>query len=127
MAEAKGPDSRVPKSEEDLEDFVASVDTGGRKVYGTVGFGLALVALSWSLFQLWIASPLPFILIEYIPLLNDTHTRSMHLAFAIFLAFTSFPALKGSPRDRIPVTDWVFAFAGAAGTRSHFLAGRVLQ
>ncbi len=126
MSEAKNPDSRVPKSEEDLEDFVASVDTGGRKIFGTVGFGLALVALSWSLFQLWIASPLPYMVIKVVPLLNDTHTRSIHLAFAVFLAFTSFPALKGSPRDRIPVLDWLLAFAGAAGAAYIAVAARGL-
>ncbi|MDX1401885.1 MAG: TRAP transporter permease, partial [Kiloniellales bacterium] len=115
MAEAKNPESRVPQSDAELEEFVASVDTGGRKVGGSIGLGLALVALAWSLFQLWISSPLPFLLIKYVPLLNDTHTRSIHLAFAIFLAYTAFPALKRSPRDRIPVIDWLFAFVGASG------------
>ena len=52
-------------------------------------------------------------LADYIPLLNDTHTRSIHLAFAIFLAFTSFPMLKRSPRDRIPAQDWLLALIGA--------------
>ncbi|RUS59053.1 TRAP transporter fused permease subunit [Pseudorhodobacter sp. E13] len=51
-----------------------------------------LVALAWSLFQLWFASPLPFIF--GIGVFNDTEARSIHLAFAIFLAFAAFPATR---------------------------------
>ncbi len=100
-------------SEDELEDLVASTDTGARNVAGPIGKALAGVALVWSLFQLWIASPLPFMVGDIIPVLNSTHTRSIHLAFAIFLAFMAFPALKGSPRDRIPAQDWVMALLGA--------------
>jgi hypothetical protein len=44
-----------------------------------------LVALAWSLFQLWFASPIPFML--GFGVFNDTEARSIHLAFALFLAF----------------------------------------
>ena len=37
----------------------------------------------------------------------------MHLAFAMFLAFLAWPASSRSPRDRVPLLDWVFALAGA--------------
>ncbi|MCK4868466.1 MAG: TRAP transporter permease, partial [Alphaproteobacteria bacterium] len=74
---------------------------------------LIYVPMAWSLFQLWVASPLPYMLANYIPLMNDTHTRSIHLAFAIFLAFVSYPALKRSPRDRVPYQDWAMAGIGA--------------
>ncbi len=69
------------------------------------------VCLAWSLFQLWIASPLPFAL--GIVVFNDTQSRSIHLAFAIFLAFLVYPALKRSPRDRVPAFDWLLAAVGA--------------
>ena len=100
-------------SEQELDDLVAATDTGARNVPGTVGKAIAATALVWSLFQLWIASPLPFMVGDLIPVLNSTHTRSIHLAFAIFLAFMAFPALKSSPRDRIPAQDWVIALVGA--------------
>ena len=93
------------------EDIVAQVDTGGRSVPGGVGKTLAAIALAWSLFQLWYASPLPFML--GFGVFNDAEARSIHLAFAIFLTYTAFPALKRSARDRVPVLDWVFAFVGA--------------
>ena len=98
----------------ELQDLVASTDTGARNPTGGVGTILAGVALVWSLFQLWIASPLPFVLGRIgIPVLNIDETKSIHLAFAVFLAYTAYPALKRSPRDRVPVQDLVLALVAA--------------
>ena len=69
------------------------------------------VALAWSLVQLWQASPLPFVFKAGV--FNDTQARAIHLAFALFLAFTAFPARRASPRHRIPLQDWLLALAGA--------------
>jgi TRAP transporter 4TM/12TM fusion protein len=44
--------------------------------------------------------------------LNDTESRAIHLAFAVFLAFMAYPATKRSPRDHVPILDWVFAVVG---------------
>ena len=79
-------------SQEELDELVASSDTGGRSPTGWVATLLLLVALAWSLYQLWIASPLPFSL--GFGVFNDTEARSIHLAFAIFLAFAAFPAAR---------------------------------
>lgn len=95
----------------DLEALVAESDTGGRKPGGIPAVMLFAVPLLWSLFQLWYASPLPFVFGIFI--LNDTEARSIHLAFALFLTFTAYPAFKRSPRDRIPLLDWAFALVGA--------------
>ena len=98
-------------SDEELKKIVAEADTGGRKPTGFTAQLLLMVALAWSLFQLWIASPLPFSLGIFV--FNDTESRAIHLAFAIFLAFAAYPALKRSPRDHVPIQDWVFALVGA--------------
>ncbi len=90
---------------------LAAADTGARHPSGFAAKLLFGVALAWSLFQLWIASPLPFML--GFGVFNDTEARSIHLAFALFLAFTAYPALKRSPRDYIPLTDWALALLGA--------------
>ncbi len=79
-------------SQAELDELVASSDTGGRAAEGPVGMFIMLVALAWSLFQLWFASPIPFIVGWGV--FNDTEARSIHLAFAIFLAFAAFPAVK---------------------------------
>jgi len=53
---------------------------------------------------------------SWLPVLNNTDTRSIHLAFAIALAFLAYPALKSSPRHSIPIQDWVFGAAGIVVT-----------
>lgn len=123
MADQKpsGPETGTPLSDDELQDLVASTDTGARNPGGKVAKLLAGIALAWSVFQLWIASPLPFMVTDIIPVLNNTETRSIHLAFAIFLAFMAYPALKRSPRDRVPLQDWVFAIVGAFAAGYLFL------
>ena len=98
-------------SDTDLEELVASSDSGSRKPAGTPGKLLVGVAAVWSLFQLWIASPLPYVV--GFGAVNATQARSIHLAFALFLAYTAYPALKRSPRDRIPLQDWVLALVAS--------------
>ncbi len=106
-------------SDQELQEMVAQTDTGARHPTGIPGKMLFGVPLTWSLFQLWYASPLPFAL--GFGVFNDTEARSIHLAFALFLAFTAYPALKRSPRYRIPIQDWIFALLGAFSAAYLFL------
>jgi TRAP transporter 4TM/12TM fusion protein len=101
----------IEKAPAALQELVAQADTGRREPTGLARQLVFGTALAWSLFQLWYASPLPFVL--RFGVLNDTEARSVHLAFALFLAFLAWPAFKGSPRRRIPLLDWVLALAGA--------------
>lgn len=103
----------------DVQDMVAQADTGAHSPHGLSGRILWLVPLIWSLFQLWYASPLPFAL--DFGVLNNTQARSLHLAFAMFLAFTAYPARKTSPRDRVPLLDWIFALIGSLAAGYLFL------
>ncbi|EKO3975648.1 TRAP transporter permease [Vibrio fluvialis] len=96
---------------QDVQEMVAQADTGARNPEGIPGRILWLVPLCWSLFQLWYASPLPFIF--DFGVLNDTQARAVHLSFAIFLAFTAYPAMKNSSRNHIPLADWILALAGS--------------
>jgi TRAP transporter 4TM/12TM fusion protein len=109
MSAEPTPGAKPPEPK--LQDLVAEADTGGRAPHGLARRILLGGALLWSLFQLWIASPVPFAV--GFGVFNDTEARSIHLAFALFLAFLGYPALKRSPRDRIPAVDWLFAIAGA--------------
>jgi TRAP transporter 4TM/12TM fusion protein len=94
-----------------LEQLVAEADTGGRTVKGPVGTLLLCTAVAWSLFQLWYASPLPFVV--GFGVFNDTEARAIHLGFGLFLTFVAYPALKSSPRNKVPVLDWALALLGA--------------
>lgn len=96
---------------DDIQALVAQSDSGARSPKGFPGRLLWGVALAWALFQLWYASPLPFML--DFGAINDSKARAIHLAFAIFLSYTCYPALKRSPRFHIPVQDWLFACLGA--------------
>lgn len=98
-------------STEELDQLVKEADLGGREPGGKIGLGLAILAGAWSLFQVWYASPLPFVF--GFGILNDTEARAIHLAFAIFLAFCAFPAFKHSSRTVIPWSDWLLALVGA--------------
>ncbi|MDP2818328.1 MAG: TRAP transporter permease [Polaromonas sp.] len=98
-------------STEELDQLVKEADLGGREPGGKIGLGLAVLAGAWSLFQVWYASPLPFLF--GFGILNDTEARAIHLAFAIFLAFCAFPAFKHSSRSVIPWSDWLLALVGA--------------
>jgi TRAP transporter 4TM/12TM fusion protein len=86
-------------------------DGGARKPGPAVTRLLLGVALAWSLFQLWVASPLPFTF--GFAVFNDAEARAIHLGFAVFLAYMAYPAFKRSPRAHVPVTDWVLALAAA--------------
>lgn len=101
-----------------LEDMVAEADTGGRKPTGFEKKYIFAVSLAWALFQLWYASPLPYKL--NFGVIADGKARIIHLSFAFLLAFATFPALKFSPRNRIPLTDWILSALGV-GAASYLL------
>ncbi len=100
------------KSDDELQEMIAETESGARNPTGAFPKKvLFAVPLIWTIFQLWYASPLPFIFNFFV--INDTEARAIHLAFAIFLSFTAFPTFKKSPKTYIPVQDWVLGLVGA--------------
>ena len=93
-----------------VEEFLQT-ESGGRAATGPAAVILFVVPLLWSLFQLWIASPLPYVF-EF-GLFNSTEARSIHLAFAAFLSFAAFPMIRGRHANHVPVYDWILALAAA--------------
>src|SRR6056297_79145 len=92
-------------------DEILQTETGGRATTGYAAIILFIVPLLWSLFQLWIASPLPYIF--NFAIFNSTEARSIHLAFAVFLAFSAFPMIKGRHVNIVPIYDWILALVAA--------------
>ncbi|MGB8624127.1 MAG: TRAP transporter permease, partial [Paracoccaceae bacterium] len=112
-------------SEAELQDLVSSTDSGARSPEGSVGVLLAVIAVIWSVFQVLLASPLAYYVLPGDVINNSRH---IHLAFAIFLAFMAYPALKTSPRDRIPIQDWIMALAGAfTALYGYFFYAKIVQ
>ena len=54
---------------------------------------VASIAIIWSLFQLWYASPFPFWF--NIGMFKGLPARAIHLGFALTLAFLIYPTFKG--------------------------------
>ena len=99
------------------DDLVAAVDTGARAPTGAVGKFIGATAFTWALFQLYIASNLPFWLSDVTGLslvVTNSNARLIHLAFGLFLAALAFPLFKKSSRTSIPWYDWVLAVVGVA-------------
>jgi TRAP transporter 4TM/12TM fusion protein len=111
MEQSAEPRGRVGP-EKQAEDYIAETETGARQPSGLSAQVLLYVALAWSLFQLWYASPLPFL--ANWGILNSTEARAIHLGFALFLAYTAYPAFRTSPRGYIPLQDWITALVAAA-------------
>ena len=86
-------------------------ETGNRSLEGISLKIFISGCILWSLFQLWYASPLPFIL--NIGQINDTEARSIHLAFSIFLVYTGFSFTSSIGNKKVPIIDWVLGIVGA--------------
>ena len=69
---------------------------------------VAAIAIIWSLFQLWYASPFPFIF--NFGMFKGLPARAIHLGFALTLAFLIYPFVKGK---KISVFDILISFVGA--------------
>ena len=107
-------DGRVRPS---AEDMVAQADTGARNpVIAWQAKLIVGLCIAWSLFQLYIASPLPTMLATSTGVAwfatVVTQARPIHLAFAILLATFAFPLFKSAAKDRIPWYDWLLGAVG---------------
>jgi len=94
-------------STEEVDHKVGETEGRARNLSGWQLRLVAVVAFSWSLFQLWYASPLPFIL--GFGVLIDVPARAIHLGFALLLAFLSFPFLKKNKNRKFNIFDFGFA------------------
>ncbi len=67
---------------------------------------IAIIAFAWSIFQLYVS---------YYPV-NSTIVRSIHLAFAMILAFLIYPSRKTPKKlQNITLLDYIFAITGGLG------------
>ena len=88
----------LDKDQEDFEKDIQEAqkiadeaEGGTRHVTGWSGWIVPVLALSWSLFQLSVASWL---------LMDSTYIRSIHLAFAMSLVFFTHPAFKKAKKNK---------------------------
>ncbi len=74
-------------------------------VHLKIVFGIAIL---WTFFQLWYASPFPFWF--NFGMFKGLPARAIHLGFALTLAFLIFPAVRGK---RISAIDIIISITGA--------------
>ena len=107
-------DSNVPEAEmspEDLDRTLEEIDYAGRQLKPRLAMLVGAIAAAWSLFQLWMASPLPFML--NFGIIVDVPARGIHLAFGLLLCFLMFPAARRLATNTIPLYDVALALIGA--------------
>jgi len=91
--------------EASAQDLVLEAETGGRDPSNPfVAKFIIYLALTWSIFQLYVSSPL---VLEFTPWMNADVVKRFHLIFAGFLAYLSYLPFKTSPRKYVPITDWI--------------------
>ena len=105
------------KSKKTKPEFFKEFDEDGENKRILKGWNLKLiggVAIAWTLFQLWYASPFPFIFNfgQFI----DVPARAIHLAFAFTLCFLLYPSIKSKRNQKIQLIDFVFVFLGLVTT-----------
>ena len=119
MSEQSVAAPREPDGE--LQRVLEEVEYTGRQPGSTLAKIIATVAFLWSLFQLWIASPLPSALS-----LVSVQKRGIHLAFALLLCYLMFPAARRWAARRIPLYDVVLALVASGCALYLLLAYRGL-
>ena len=106
-------------SQTDIDALVETYEGPQQSLRGRLALLVPLVAFTWSLWQLWIASPLPF---TYgFGIFVDLPARGLHLAFGLLLGFLMFPtALEAARawRNWITVAAAVCAFVVCAYGKS---------
>jgi len=95
------PDTRVKdKIQEDLSPT--------KKLSGFHLKAVLSIAIAWSFFQLWYASPFPFWL--NFGMFKGLPARAIHLGFALLLAFLIFPISRSK---KINIIDIIISLIGA--------------
>ena len=96
-----------PGSDRTLEE----VEYQGRRQGPRLAVLVSVLCFAWSIYQLWIASPLPFML--DFAIIGDVPARGIHLAFALLLCFLVYPMWRGRGGRNLPLYDIAFALLGS--------------
>ncbi len=113
-------ESAIPEiSQEEIEKQIDEIEYVGRHHGPRLAVVVGAIAALWSLFQLWIASPFPFMF--GFGIITSVPARGIHLAFAFLLCFLMFPAARSLATARIPIYDLILAFLSTGAALYMFL------
>ena len=103
----------------DIERKVGEIEGRARILSGWQLKFVAVVAFTWSLFQLWYASPLPYIV--GFGVFIDVPARAIHLGFALFIVFLAFPFAKKDRDKKITLISFILSILGLVCTLYIFI------
>ncbi|MBB1488884.1 TRAP transporter permease [Oceanospirillum sediminis] len=101
----------TPPQNDEIDKLLKS-ETGSRSLDGPLGKLVIGLLVTWSLFQLWYASPIPFML--NIGVFNEDQAKFIHLSFAVFLTFCLFPASSRMNRGPWQAMDFIIGLIAAS-------------
>jgi len=110
MSDDSGKSASADADTDNKAEELLRQDTGQVTLAGSWAWAFSGIALAWSLFQLWIASPLPFML--QFGLIDGVEARALHLTFALVLCFLAFGAVRGAGVRAPSWLDITLAVAG---------------
>ncbi len=114
------PSTIIPDvSQEEIEKRIEEIEFTGRHHGPRMAILISAIAALWSLFQLWIASPLPFAF--DFGIIVDVPARGIHLAFGLLLCFLIFPASKKQAEKPLGAFDVILALLGCGAALYLFL------
>ncbi|MFQ5898716.1 MAG: TRAP transporter permease [Candidatus Methylomirabilia bacterium] len=102
-----------------LKQMPEALEHSGRRHGARLAIVVSVIAAVWSIFQLWIASPLPFFF--GFGIIVDVPARGIHLAFGLLLCFLTYPAARSLRTQRTPGYDVILALVGAGSAFYLFL------
>ena len=94
----------------DIDKTLEKVEYQGRRQGPRLALLINLLCFLWSIYQLWIASPFPF-MFDF-AIISDVRARSIHLAFALLICFLIFPLSRRWSERGLPPWDIAFAVVG---------------
>ncbi|MBT5414117.1 MAG: DUF3394 domain-containing protein, partial [Rhodospirillaceae bacterium] len=98
-----GPDPAPRNVDKTLEE----VEYQGRHQGPRLAMIISVLCFVWSIFQMWIASPFPF-MFDF-AIITDVPARGIHLSFALLLCFLIYPFSRRHGERGLPVYDLLLA------------------
>ncbi len=102
-----------PPSEERAAELLQQFESG-RTTGPALGIVVGAICILWTVFQIWIASPFPFM--TGFALISGVPARAVHLTFGLTLALLIFPARARDRERGLPWYDVVLAVLAAGCT-----------
>ena len=94
----------------DIDKTLEKVEYQGRRQGPWLALLVSVLCFLWSVYQLWIASPLPFML--DFAIIGDVPARGIHLSFAFLLCFLIYPLSRRLGERGLPPWDIACAVLG---------------